>query len=216
MDPGLTLVVEDNADTRQWLCDCVALAFPGGDVVAAEDVASALSAIAGNDFSIALVDLGLPDGSGLEVIHSIRSSARGKSTYIVVATIYDDDKNLFTALKTGAQGYILKDQDREKVVSYLQGIPRGETPLSNSMARKIVEHFNAKADGRNEVNLAPREEDVLKFIAKGFSVSDTANILGLTANTVKGYVKTIYSKLGVSSRAEATVEAIRLGLVDLE
>jgi DNA-binding NarL/FixJ family response regulator len=94
---------------------------------------------------------------------------------------------------------------------YLTEILEGQTPLSGKMARNIIDHFNAKVGGEAaiEVNLAPREQDVLKLIVKGFSVSDSANILGLTSNTVKGYVRTEYSKLSVSSRAEATLEAIR-------
>jgi DNA-binding NarL/FixJ family response regulator len=212
MRVATTLLVEDNAETRAWLHDCVVAAFPDARVVLAEDVASGLTAIEAADFTLAIVDLGLPDGSGVELITALRGSA----TYIVVATIYDDDKSLFTALKSGARGYILKDQDKARVVSYLKGIQLGEAPLSNAVARRLIQHFNAKGDAREMVPLAPREEDVLKLIAKGFSVSDTARILGLTNNTVKGYVKTVYAKLGVSSRAEATTEAIRLGLVDLD
>lgn len=214
--PNMVLIVEDNVDTLAWLIGCAQEAYPNAQVLTAASVAGGLALISDNHFDIALVDLGLPDGSGLQIIHALRTSSDTRPTYIVVATIYDDDKNLFAALKSGAQGYILKDQDKEKIVSYLQGIMRGITPLSSGVAKKIVEHFNAKGDSRQEVSLAPREEDVLKSIAKGFSVGETASILGLTTNTVKGYVKAIYTKLGVTSRAEATVEAIRLGLVDLE
>jgi DNA-binding NarL/FixJ family response regulator len=95
-----------------------------------------LALISGNHFDIALVDLGLPDGSGLQIIHALRTSTHVQPTYIVVATIYDDDKNLFAALKSGAQGYILKDHDKEKIVSYLQGVMRGITPLSSRVAKK--------------------------------------------------------------------------------
>ncbi len=214
--PAKVLIVEDNTETLAWLIDCGRESYPTAAIITAENVADGLALVAEHHFDIAIVDLGLPDGSGLQVIHALRNSSQPEPTYIVVATIYDDDKNLFAALKTGAQGYILKDQDKDKIVSYLQGIMRGITPLSSGVAKKIVDHFNAKGDSRQEINLAPREEDVLKSIAKGFSVGETASILGLTTNTVKGYVKVIYTKLGVTSRAEATVEAIRLGLVDLE
>jgi DNA-binding NarL/FixJ family response regulator len=214
--PGRVLIVEDNVDTLAWLIACAQEAYSDAEIQTAESVAGGLALISDNHFDIALVDLGLPDGSGLQIIQALRTSTHVQPTYIVVATIYDDDKNLFAALKSGAQGYILKDHDKEKIVSYLQGVMRGITPLSSSVAKKIVEHFNAKGDSRQEISLAPREEDVLKSIAKGFSVGETASILGLTSNTVKGYVKAIYTKLGVTSRAEATVEAIRLGLVDLE
>ncbi len=216
MTGGTSLVVEDNAETREWLCHCLRIALPDGRIVAREDLSGALEAVRSETFSLALVDLGLPDGSGLDVIRALRRSEHGRSTYIVVATISDDDQSVFAALKSGAQGYILKDQDRDRIVGYLQGIPQGDVPLSNQVARRLVEHFNDKAHSLQEAGLAPREEDVLRFIAKGFSVADTAGILGLQASTVKGYVKSLYAKLGIGSRAEATSEAIRLGLVDVD
>lgn len=212
---GTALVVEDNAETREWLCHCLRAALPDGRVIATESLRNALAAVQSESFSLALVDLGLPDGSGLDVIRAIRRSEKGRSTYIVVATISDDDKSVFTALKSGAQGYILKDQDRDRIVSYLRGIPLGNVPLSNQVARRLVEHFNGSVDALEEAALAPREQDVLRFIAKGFSVADAAGILGLQTSTVKGYVKSLYAKLGINSRAEATSEAIRLGLLDV-
>jgi len=215
-EPHRVLIVEDNVDTLSWLIECVNTAFPRTNVVSGIDVTSALQLVKQYPIDIALIDLGLPDGSGLQVIHALKRSTKSKQPYIIVATIYEDDKHLFSALKTGAQGYILKDQDRDKIVSFLLGIADGLPPVSDRVTKKIIRHFNAKGEAAEEVHLAPREQDVLKLIAKGFSVSDSANILGLTSNTVKGYVKTVYSKLGVGSRAEATVEAIRLGLVDLE
>lgn len=210
-----TLVVEDNDDTRKWLCSCVEAAIPGGEIVAVADVSSAQAAVESNRFSLAVVDLGLPDGTGIDIIRALDPA--GTSIPVLVATICDDDKNLFDALKSGARGYILKDQDHEKVVSYIQGMTRGEVALSNQMASRIVDHFNARGAARaGEAILAPREKDILGSIAKGFSVADTATMLGITANTVKSYVKTIYSKLGVSTRAEATAEAIRRGLLDVD
>ena len=208
------LVVEDNAETRRWLCACVDEAISGGEIVSVGDVAAAQEAIAAHRFSLAVVDLGLPDGSGIDIIRALDPSNSGIP--VLVATMYDDDKHLFDALRSGARGYILKDQDRDKVVSYLQGLSTGEVALSNQMAAKLVDHFNARGRDADDGLLAPREKDVLGAIAKGFSVADTAQMLGLSINTVKSYVKTIYGKLGVSSRAEATAEAIRRGLLDID
>ncbi|MCB1693128.1 MAG: response regulator transcription factor [Pseudomonadales bacterium] len=215
MSQRRVLVVEDNADTRAWLCQCAATAWPDGEIFDAGDVAGARTLLTTAAFDVAIVDLGLPDGSGVDVITAIRRTS-GVETYIIVATIYDDDRNLFTALRAGAQGYILKDQDRDKVVSFLQGITRGEPAVSTAVTRKMVDHFNARATSKQESNLAPREQEVLGLIAKGLSVTESAKLLGLTNNTVKGYVKSVYTKLGVTSRAEATAEAIRLGLVDID
>ena len=209
---GQALVVEDNPETRGWLISCVTTAFPGLQILSAANLADAMALLGTHELDLALVDLGLPDGSGMDLIRALHGSQ--PACYVVVATIYDDDRNLFTALKSGAKGYILKDQDRERIVSYLQGIRKNQPPLSPASSRRLIDHFNSKADALAEVHLTPRERDVLCLIGKGYSVEDAAAMLQLSADTVKGYVKTIYTKLGVSNRSEVTLEAIRLGLID--
>lgn len=211
-DNAQALVVEDNPETRTWLQTCVSAAFPEMQVHAASSLAGAMALLPARAFDLALVDLGLPDGSGMDVIRALHDNQPG--CYVVVATIYDDDRNLFAALKSGAKGYILKDQDRERIVSYLQGIKKNQPPLSASSSRRLINHFNNKAAALAEARLTPREVDVLCVIGKGYSVDDAAAMLQLSTDTVKGYVKTIYTKLGVSNRSEATLEAIRLGLID--
>ncbi len=214
MNIGKTLLVEDHPAAAEWLSACLREVFPGSELVHAPDVTSAKREIAATTFDLALVDIGLPDGSGLDVINAI--TARQGETYIIVSTIYDDDATLFKALKNGARGYILKDRDRDKIVSYLKGITAGEVALSAPMAEKMVMHFNAKGPTLPGPPLAPREEQVLASIARGQSVAETASALGVSTNTAKSYVKSIYSKLGISSRAEATAHAIRRSLVDLD
>ena len=209
---GHALVVEDNPETRAWLVSCIEAAFPGLAILSAASLGEAMSLLDNWQFDLALVDLGLPDGSGMEVIRALHHGQ--PSCYVVVATIYDDDRNLFAALKSGAKGYILKDQDRERIASYLKGIRKNQPPLSPASSKRLIDHFNSKADALAEARLTPREVDVLCLIGKGYSVEDAAAMLQLSADTVKGYVKTIYTKLGVSNRSEVTLEAIRLGLID--
>lgn len=213
-EQGRALVVEDNPETRAWLCSCVVSAFPGLTVHAAANLADAMDMLGAMQFDLALVDLGLPDGSGMEVIRALHSAQA--QCHVVVATIYDDDRNLFAALKSGAKGYILKDQDRGRIVSYLQGIKKDQPALSAASSQRLINHFNNKADALAQAKLTPREVEVLCMIGKGFSVEDAASMLHLSADTVKGYVKTIYNKLGVSNRSEVTLEAIRLGLIDVD
>ncbi|MDO8907588.1 MAG: response regulator transcription factor [Pseudohongiella sp.] len=207
------LVLEDNPETRAWLSSCVNSAFPELLVHLAANLAEAMILLETQRFDLALVDLGLPDGSGMDVIRALYSGQ--PQCYVVVATIYDDDRNLFAALKSGAKGYILKDQDRARIVSYLQGIKKNQPPLSPASSQRLINHFNNKATALAQAKLTPREVEVLCLIGKGYSVEDAAGMLQLSADTVKGYVKTIYIKLGVSNRSEATLEAIRLGLIDV-
>lgn len=211
-EQGNALVVEDNLETRTWLVSCVGSAFPKLKVHQAADVVTAQSLLKCMDFDLALVDLGLPDGNGMDIIQTL--TKKNYPCYVVVATIYDDDRNLFAALKNGARGYILKDQDRERIVSYLQGIKKNHPPMSPASSERLIRHFNNQGEALQEANLTQRETDVLCLIGKGYSVDEAARMLELSADTVKGYLKSVYSKQGISSRAEAALEAIRLGLIE--
>ncbi len=214
VNPNSVLILEDTTETMQWLSDIVANAFPAAIQVKATTLQESIALCKEQEFDLALVDLGLPDGSGLDLIRSIRADAKS-STYIVVATIYDDDTHLMNALRLGANGYLLKDDSREKILNYLKGIEDSRAPVSSRALTHILHHFNDQGRDEDEVHLTQREEDVLRVIAKGYSVSEAASMLGLSVNTVKSYLKTVYAKLGITSRAEATTEALKRRLIDL-
>ena len=165
-------------------------------------------------FDLALIDLGLPDGSGVDVVvDAARVAARAQS---VVVTIHDDDDHLFPALQAGAFGYILKEQARELITEQLQRISQGEPPLSPSIARRVIAYFAAQAkpqaNALPHVSLTERESEVLLRVAKGFTLPEIGVQLGLSRHTIADYVKQIYRKLNVSSRAEAALEAQRLAV----
>lgn len=201
------LVVDDLAASRDWLQRALALAFPGIAVDTAATVADALARIDPPP-PLALVDLGLPDGSGVRVIEAL---ARRGDTVAIVATVFDDDAHLFPALRAGAQGYVLKDQPPEALAAMLQGIAAGQPPLSPSIARRLLTHFRP-APEPDAPALTPRETEVLRLTAKGLTVQEVADLLGLSRHTAGGYLKDIYRKLSVSTRAEAALEAARRGL----
>lgn len=202
------LVVDDLAASRDWLERALALAFPGIAVETAATVAEALARIDPPP-PLALVDLGLPDGSGVRVIEEL---ARRGETMAIVATVFDDDAHLFPALRAGAQGYVLKDQPPEALAAMLQGIAAGQPPLSPSIARRLLLHFRPPAPEPDAPALTPRETEVLRLTAKGMTVQEVADLLGLSRHTAGGYLKDIYRKLSVSTRAEAALEAARRGL----
>jgi DNA-binding NarL/FixJ family response regulator len=215
------VVVDDLPASRAWLAKAAAQAFPGAAVETLGDLAGALAVVASPP-DLALVDLGLPDGSGIEFIAALR--AAGAATTCVVATVFDDDAHLFPALSAGAQGYVLKDLAPDDLVELLRGIVAGQPPLSPSIARRLLRHFAAPAtlaapeparatQDEGTETLTPREADVLRLIGKGLTVPAAADALGLSRHTCAGYVKEIYRKLRVGSRAEATLAASRLGLV---
>ncbi len=210
-EPTSVLILEDLEDTLAWLGDIVSETFPSASLTMARTLKDAQSLVETNSFDLVMVDLGLPDGSGLDLIRQIRE--RSVDTYIVVATIYDDDEHLVNALRMGANGYLLKDEHRDRLIEHLQGIPSSRAPISDRALNRIIGQINKPAE--ELIPLTSREEEVLQLVAKGYNVSESAEMLGLSANTVKSYLKAVYGKLGISSRAEATAEAIKRQLIEV-
>jgi DNA-binding NarL/FixJ family response regulator len=210
------LLLEDLPEIRSWLHSLVLQVFPGSQVSESARVHDALSLVSALKFDLALIDLGLPDGSGVDVVTRLREQQPEAQS--VVVTIHDDDEHLFPALQAGAFGYILKEQPREMITEQLQRISQGEPPLSPSIARRVMAHFRAKTKPLNDPNALPlvslteRESEVLLRVAKGYTLPEIGVQLGLSRHTIADYVKQIYRKLNVSSRAEAALEAQRLGL----
>ena len=208
---GSALVVDDLPGARVWLADAVRAALPGIEVALAGSVAEAMAKIEPPP-ALALVDLGLPDASGIQLIEALQQ--RGAWTFCIVATVFDDDAHLFPALRAGAQGYVLKDRDRGALADMLRGIVDGQPPLSASIARRLLRHFQPMPHASEaQVPLTPRETEVLRLTAKGLTLGEVASALELSRHTVSGYLKDIYRKLSVGTRAEATLEAARRGLV---
>ncbi len=204
------LLIEDKADLQDWLCQLLGQAFSSANVISAGTLKDALSNIQDKDFDIALIDLGLPDGSGIDAIKALNSQQT--KCIPVVMTIFDDSDHLFSALKAGAYGYLLKDEDDDDLLDALNGILAGKPPISPKIAQKMIEHFQDKRPS-SQVQLTDREKEVLSLIAKGFSVKKTAELLRISRHTISDHVKQIYKKLNINSRAEATIKAIDLGLV---
>lgn len=215
------LLLEDLPEIRAWLRTLVLQVFPGSSVTEAARVHDALQHVSAQKFDLALIDLGLPDGSGVKVVQALRE--HHPETQSVIVTIHDDDDHLFPALQAGAYGYLLKEQPREQLIEHLQRISQGEPPLSPSIARRMISYFSAQAQRPMpqqpvvdtlvpNVQLTEREREVLLRVAKGFTLPEIGVQLGLSRHTIADYVKQIYRKLNVSSRAEAALEAQRLGL----
>jgi DNA-binding NarL/FixJ family response regulator len=210
------LLLEDLPEIRAWLRKLVLQVFPGSTIVESARVHDALAQVGAAKFDLALIDLGLPDGSGVDVVTKLRDVQPEAQS--VVVTIHDDDEHLFPALQAGAFGYILKEQARELISEQLHRISQGEPPLSPSIARRVMAYFSAKAKPQQQANMLPnvslteRESEVLLRVAKGYTLPEIGVQLGLSRHTIADYVKQIYRKLNVSSRAEAALEAQRLGL----
>lgn len=204
-------ILEDLPESQAWLGQALAESFPGIAIATAYSLQEARARLAEGPMpDIALIDLGLPDGSGVEMIEYIQR--RSPATLCIVASIYDDDSHVFPALRAGATGYLLKDQPVAAIVAALQGIASGQPPLSPAIARRMLAFFQP-AQSLPDPCLTERETEVLRLISKGMTQAETARLLGISQHTVAGYVKELYRKLNVSSRAEAALLARDMGLV---
>jgi len=204
------LLLEDVPEASDWLTRAIHASFPDITVVATACLAEARLWMASHSApDLALIDLGLPDGSGVDLIAEL--NRRSPRTICVVASIFDDDQHVFPALRAGAQGYLLKDQGQEAITALLQGIIAGQPPLSPAVARKLLSHFRVAPELAHP-RLTDRETEVLRLIARGLTTAEVARNLNISVNTVPSHIKEIYRKLNVSSRAEAALTARSLGL----
>lgn len=205
------LLLEDVVETRQWLAEIVLAAFSDSEIHEAGTVRAGERAVAGQAFDLALIDLGLPDGSGLKVLRSLREHQ--PEAVCVITTVMGDDAHIVAALSAGAHGYLLKEQPAELLSRQLLQLADGVPALSPSIARRIMQHFQwtgpaSACDGE----LTDREKQTLALISRGFRNSDVAEKLGIAQSTVASHIKAVYRKLGISTRAEASWHATRLGL----
>lgn len=205
------LILEDVAETREWLAQLLKSSFDGIWVDLAPNCAAGIAAAATRDYDLALLDLMLPDGSGLDVLREMRRN--GSTAKCIVTTVIADDSYIVAALAAGADGYLLKEQPEAVLIRQLRQISLGIPALSPSIAKRIMEHFRLTGPFDDDSPaLTNREKDVLSLISRGLRNAEVATELGLTKSTVASYIKDIYRKLGISSRAEASWHANRMGL----
>jgi DNA-binding NarL/FixJ family response regulator len=209
-------LVEDDEATRASLVRRIEASGPGLQVTfAAAGCAQILKALEDSRPDVLLVDLGLPDGDGVDVIRLV--ARRWPRVLIMVITVFGDEARVVGAIRAGATGYLLKDDAAEGIAAAIDQMLQGGAPISPGIARHLIRQLRPTAAlpaSDIHVSLSPREIDVLTLASKGYSYAETASVLGLAASTVGSYTKTIYEKLAVGSRSEAVYEATRLGLID--
>ena len=205
------LILEDHQATILRLREIVSETFDHINVTVVDNVEKANVSVKSHTFDLALIDINLPDGNGIEFLAAMKKQQ--PQCLFVISTMFDDDDHVFSALSVGANGYLLKDQTDEQISHLLKGILEGSPPLSPAISRKILEHFTTTPAVDDEAKLSNRENEVLTYIAKGLTRKEVANYMDLSVNTVSAYIKSIYKKLSINSSSEATIEAIRRGLI---
>ena len=208
-------ILEDNPATREQLQRTVASHDLLNHAGSADDLAAARTWLGANTVDVALIDIDLPDGSGIEVIREFATPE--SRTEFMVITVFADDKHVLSAIEAGATGYLLKDREPTHIAQSIIDVKNGGSPISPSIARHLLKRFqpHEEADDTKVPSLTRRETEVLNMVVKGFTYQEIADSLGLSFHTVTSHIQHIYRKLAVRSRGEAVFEAIQLGLVDL-
>ncbi len=205
-------VVEDDASTRAMLIDKISRSERHDVTGAVGSLSSARRALKEEQPDILLVDLQLPDGSGIDLISE--QTLRNPALPILVISIFGDEERVVNAIGAGAQGYLLKDDEEDTILDAVDCLLRGQSPISPSIAVHLIRRFRQLVPHRQEIHpLSDRELEVLQLATKGLSYRETAELMGVSINTVGTFTKRIYTKLAVSSRAEAIFEARQMGLM---
>lgn len=168
---------------------------------------------------ILIVDLGLPDGSGIELVE--RANAQWPDCNIMVSTTFADETNVMKCLEAGATGYLLKDSSQKNLITELRHLHAGGSPISPLIARRLLSRFKSdhaqdlksQVAAEDDAVLSAREQEVLELITKGFTANEIANLLSVSHHTVLTFVRRIYAKLKVNSKAEAIYEARLQGII---
>jgi len=216
MKPARVVVVEDDAATRKMLVNALEADADYKVVAEFSEGGPATASVKEIRPDLLLIDLGLPDVSGIQVIREI--GATYPKCDILVITTFGDDNSIFSALEAGARGYLLKGVTAEELRRDVQLLRDGGSPLSPSIARKLLNSLAAKKSNQisaqtEKSSLTPREVEILQLIGKGFSYNETAAHCQVKNDTVHAHLKSIYRKLAVHSNVEAVYEARRKNII---
>ena len=212
-------ILEDDQIMREYLAELIEATENMKLDFTAENLATGLKFLNFHQPDLCLVDIDLPDGSGIEFINALQQH---KNTQSLVLTVLGDKNSVMTALKAGANGYLLKDTPPEQITRDILAVTQGKNPISPQAAThllntlQVAQHASKSTDLPNRENtrlLSAREKDILVCFSKGLSYKETASSLDISHHTVNDYVKSIYQKLEVHSRNEAIYEATQQGLL---
>lgn len=200
-------IIEDDSEIRQLL-QLLINGSPGFSCLQTfVDCESAMAPLLANPPDLLLMDVDLPGISGIEGVKQLKEKLPDLD--IVMLTVHEDQETIFQALCAGAVGYLVKGLPPVKLLQCIQEAYEGGSPMSTSIARKVIGHFHPQQNNP----LSKREIEVLKMLCDGENYKTIAQLLFISTNTVKAHIKNIYTKLHVNNRAEAVSEAIKKRLV---
>lgn len=213
MDRISVVMVEDDASFRESVRNAIAAVSDMTVAGMAASLAEGRTLLKGAPADVLVVDLGLPDGSGIALIREARQ--RWPQCEVIVATLFGDEDKVLSAIEAGASGYLLKDALPLSLVDEIRNVCAGGSPVSPMIARQLLRRLRT-APALNEEGgerLSMREVQVLERMALGYTMAETAAHLGIAVTTVNTFVRRIYTKLGVGSKVEAIEAGYRRGLL---
>lgn len=215
--PHITVaIVEDDAEIREMLTDAVSKADGLEFVGSFSDGETALDRLTILSPQVVIMDIQLPGISGIECTRRLKQTL--PATEVLVFTVFADSELVFSALAAGARGYLLKRTARRQIAESVRQVWEGGAPMSGEIARKVVESFRPVKEASSRTvpegdpeaaQLTPREEEVLRLLARGYMTKEIAEMLSISFDTVRFHLKNIYAKLHVRSRTEALAKFLR-------
>ena len=210
-------IIEDDPDMRAFLRSIIDAEEGVELCFEAENLAEAKQKLRDALCDLYLVDINLPDGTGLDFIRHVKERNAGKC---LILTMLGDKTSVLQALQVGAHGYLLKDTEGAQIIKDIKATMAGDAPISPRAAAHLLQVFQSESDKPQIANLGAcclndRERDILGMFARGLSYKETARVLEISLHTVNDYVKSIYSKLDVHSKSEAVFEANAQGWLEL-
>jgi two-component system, NarL family, nitrate/nitrite response regulator NarL len=218
------LLVDDQPLFRRALATLIGGQFDMTVVGEGENGRDALDKVRALKPDLVVMDVNMPGADGVDGVNAIRQA--GFATPIVMLTVSEDDDDLFSAIKAGANGYLLKNVRPEQLFEDLRGVMRGESPIAPAVASKLLEALRtggipprgqtAAAAAAEDTILTRRESEILQLVAAGMSNKEIANELTITEGTVKNHVHNALEKLHLTNRVQAAAYAVRQGLTSPE
>jgi DNA-binding NarL/FixJ family response regulator len=199
-------IIEDDPSVRRILAGWVSDARDFHCAGVHANAAHALARMPAEKPDVALVDINLPDKTGIECVFHLKPML--PKTQFLMLTVYEDAEHIFKALEAGAMGYLLKRTPREEVLAALRQVHEGGSPMTSYIARKVVSFFQRPRQPNREVveALSPREREIIELLSRGFSYKEIADKLGIGIPTVNTHIHRTYEKLHVQSRGQAVAK----------
>ncbi|MEL6215623.1 MAG: response regulator transcription factor [Pseudomonadota bacterium] len=212
--PIRVALIDDQMLVRQGIAGLLALSDAVEVVAEADDGAEAVALVEAHDPDVVLMDMRMPRLNGADAIRALTEA--GSSVPVIILTTFDDHEQVLDGIRAGAKGYLLKDVSLDDLVAAIESVARGETMIQPALTQTLLKGLGERSSDTSSDTvepLSPRETEVIRLMAGGYSNKEISQALSKSEGTIKNQVSNILSKLGVRDRTRAVLKAIELGLI---